>query len=44
MNCKEALMHDWIKIYYPDLVKKRIEVCEKKSFEFEVFTSFGCEF
>ena len=40
MNCKDALMHDWIKIYFPELVKRRIEVCEKKGFEFEVFTSF----
>ena len=41
LTITEALMHDWIKLYFKDDVEKRVKCQNENGFEFFNFTHFG---
>jgi Ca2+-binding EF-hand superfamily protein len=43
MGVKDALVHKWIQLFFPDKVSQRIRLKEEKNFEFDCYSSLNSD-
>ena len=43
MGVKDALVHKWIQLFFPDQVSQRIRLKEEKNFEFDSYSSLNSD-